>query len=672
MYVGADYYPEHWDRDRWRTDLQLMKEAGFNIIRIAEFSWQNMEPKEGCFEFKWLTDFLDLVVEYDIKVIIGTPTAIVPVWAAKTYPEILALRKDGTREVYGVRKNNCFTSGAYRFLSRRIVSELTRAVGLYSAVIGWQPDNEFGGPECRCGSCQKAFQDYLQEKYETPQELNRVWGLHFWGHSISHWNEIVIPENNDTFNPSQVLDYRKFHSWLNYRFQKEQVDIIHKKSPGRFATHNFMGLFPVLDYYEMAEDLDFISWDNYPNMGNIGAFETRSKMLVTLDMGYRIKESLAADLMRGLKNKNFWIMEQTSGPIGWGIFSKNTWPGELRNIAYQQLAHGCDGQIWFRWRACTAGREQYWHGILGHDGVPGRRYNEVAQTTHEYINLLSELDGSIINSEIGIIFDYNSQWALMAQPGYEGCNYQDSVMRYYEPLYKLGLNVDIVNPDFDFSLYKIIIAPHLHVLPIELANKIDIFVASGGIFLTDCRTGVKNESNLCYEKILPGLLNNLLGIEISEYESLENMFEYSLEPNGIIPGKYTATMYADWVETKTAESIIKFSTEHMKNYSLLTKNKFGKGYGFYVGSIIKEPIFYEKVVKLLLTTAKIEISDTLPYGIQCRYREKGNNKYLFIINHLNKVVKYNLPQGIDLLTGHSTEGVSEVEPFGISVIKCNL
>ena len=29
MYFGADYYPEHWPRERWETDAKLMQEAGF-------------------------------------------------------------------------------------------------------------------------------------------------------------------------------------------------------------------------------------------------------------------------------------------------------------------------------------------------------------------------------------------------------------------------------------------------------------------------------------------------------------------------------------------------------------------------------------------------------------------------------------------------------------------
>ena len=84
-----------------------------------------------------------------------------------------------------------------------------------------------------------------------------------------------------------------------------------------------------------------MSWDNYAVGGAPGV---------------RWWASMAVDLMRGVKGRNFWIMEQTAGPSGWGTFGRNPRPGEIRSIAYQQLARGADGQVWFRWRTCTAGR----------------------------------------------------------------------------------------------------------------------------------------------------------------------------------------------------------------------------------------------------------------------------------------------------------------------------
>ena len=74
MYIGADYYPEHWDTSRWETDARLMKRAGFNVTRLAEFAWVMMEPAEGQFEFGWLDDALTVLRKHGISAILCTPT----------------------------------------------------------------------------------------------------------------------------------------------------------------------------------------------------------------------------------------------------------------------------------------------------------------------------------------------------------------------------------------------------------------------------------------------------------------------------------------------------------------------------------------------------------------------------------------------------------------------
>ena len=33
IHFGVDYYPEHWPRERWETDAQLMKEMGIQVVR---------------------------------------------------------------------------------------------------------------------------------------------------------------------------------------------------------------------------------------------------------------------------------------------------------------------------------------------------------------------------------------------------------------------------------------------------------------------------------------------------------------------------------------------------------------------------------------------------------------------------------------------------------------
>ena len=54
LHIGAAYYPEHWTEECWAEDIRLMREAGFSVVRLAEFAWSSMEPAEGQFNFDLL------------------------------------------------------------------------------------------------------------------------------------------------------------------------------------------------------------------------------------------------------------------------------------------------------------------------------------------------------------------------------------------------------------------------------------------------------------------------------------------------------------------------------------------------------------------------------------------------------------------------------------------
>ncbi len=664
IYVGADYYPEHWPKERWARDAELMQEAGFNVVRLAEFGWVLMEPEEGRFDFDWLDEAIETLAARGVKVILGTPTAVMPAWLARTYPETLAMKGDGTRVVWGGRKNNCFSSGTYRLLSERITRAMAEHYKDHPNVIGWQTDNEFGGTDCRCDRCRARFQDWLRRKYGTLDELNRAWGTHFWGLKVQAWGEITIPDSREgewaISNPSASLDWMRYTSWLNVEFQADQLRIIRDLCPEhQFVTHNFMGLFQDMDYYELAKDLDFVSWDNYPVFAN---WEKP---------GISYGASFAADLMRGLKRKNFWIMEQSAGPLGWETFSRNPRPGEIRKIAYQQLAHGADAQIWFRWRTCTAGREQYWHGLLGHDGKPGRRYQEAARVAKEYAGLADLLAGTTVKSDVAVVYDYDSLWALRFQPGFRGNSFQGAVGRYQRALFRAGVNVDMVRPGSDLSGYKLVLTPALHVLPDDLAEQLVAYVEAGGVLLADARTGVKDETNLVHARTLPGLLAPALGIEIQEYESLGDI-EYAVQGRDPIAGAYTATRYTDWATPDGAEVIAGYGTWPVSEFAAVTRHAHGRGHGWYVGTVMKEEAFYDRLVGSLLADAGVGAVVDPPDGVEVSVREGEGRKLLFVINHTEETRTVSVPAGKERLLGGGTTGETlDLEAYGVAVIRLN-
>ncbi len=666
MYFGTAWYPEHISSDRWDSDAALMERAGFNVARLAEFAWAFMEPEEGTFRLGWLEEAIATAARHGIKVILGTPTASMPAWVARKHSECLAVDRTGRRFTWGVRRNNCPSSPVYRQLSASVTRAMAKRFGSSSDVIGWQTDNELGAPFCYCASCLSSFHEWLKARYSAVAELNRAWGTHFWGHSFGCWEEIPFPDDLAAQNPGLCLDFRRHHSWLTTRFQAEQVRILRELCRNHFVTHNLMGLYSEIDYADLARDLDFVSWDNYP---------------VQFAPEIRYDAAAAADIMRGLKKRSFWVMEQTAGARGWGTMGRNPRPGEIRQIAYQQLAHGADSQLLFGWRTATAGREQYWHGLLGHDSKPGRRYEEAAQTARELRRISPELEGTTVRADVAMIYDYESLWAFEIQPSYTpretgelsgASNYQNAVRRYHRALFRAGAAVDMIRATDDFSRYKVVVAPHLFILSDTAAKGLSEFVRTGGVLVSDCRTAVKDESGLCHARTLPGLLSEALGISIDEYEALDQTMKYALACKAPFSTEksYTGISFSDWVIPAGAEVLAGYREWHANRYAAVTRNRFGSGLGYYVGTIVEQESFYDELMSEVLDRAGVVPVVKPPHGVEAMTREDDGKRILFLINHAELPRTLEVPAGKrELISGKVTDEKATLDPFGVMVIR---
>ena len=115
---GAAYYDEYMPCERLREDIQMMKKAGINTVRIAESTWSTCEPQEGVFDFLHVEKVMDAMEEAGIHVIIGTPTYAIPTWMVKSHPDVLAETVNG-RGIYGSRQIMDITHPVFRFYAER-------------------------------------------------------------------------------------------------------------------------------------------------------------------------------------------------------------------------------------------------------------------------------------------------------------------------------------------------------------------------------------------------------------------------------------------------------------------------------------------------------------------------------------------------------------------------
>ena len=621
---GVDYYPEHWPRERWATDAKMMREMGIEVVRMGEFSWAMFEPGEGRFDFSVLDEAIGLLAAQGIDVILGTPTAAPPAWIIEKNPEIQPTDWRGQQRFFGGRHHDCQSNPVYREHIRRYVTAFAAHFADNPAVVGWQVDNELGnshGDLCYCESCEKRFRVWLKEKYGTIGELNRAWGTAFWSQDYPDFEHIRSPKITAAWgqNPSHDLDWRRFSSDLVCEFHQLQADILRAAAPGKFITHNLMGFSSKPSYYALGEQLDFASHDQYPG-GHVHARHDE----------YRADWHAAElDFIRAVKQKPFWIMEQQSGITGWEVLGRTPRPGQLGLWAMQCVAHGADTIVFFRWRSCPMGTEQYWHGLLPHSGQPGRYFREVEAFMKQYAPLLREMQGALPQAEVAILRSYEQEYAFQIQPHHPQHRYTQHLMTYYKALHRANVPVDFVGEHHDWSGYKVLIAPLQFLMTPSLSEKLHAFVENGGQLVLTWRTGVKDESNLCHTDMpVPCLVDDLCGLQLAEYDCLRDTDGAVLWEGE----RLACSQWCDVVEVTTARPVAVYGHEFYAGTPAITCNEFGAGKCWYVGTTLSDALADRMVAALLASADIAPLMDT-PHGVEAVRRVKGGKTWLFLLNH---------------------------------------
>jgi beta-galactosidase len=579
-----------------------------------------MEPQEGHFDFAWLDRALTVLNAHGIRAVLGTPTASPPAWLYEKYPDIAVMDAQGVRYRYGSRRNYCLHNPDFIAATARIVTAMAEHFKDHPGVIGWQIDNEVGGPKCYDPLSRAAFQAWCQRKYHTLDALNAAWGTIFWGHTYHAWREIPLPWNTlySTSNPSLALDFDRFWSNSTHAYVDVQTAILRKIAPHQAITHNEMGMYSEVDYYDLNRSLDFVAWDNYP-MGQE-------------DYSHYARQGLAHDLMRGSKdNQNYMIMEQEGGLPGWATFhGRQAAPALYRVWAYQSVAHGADGICYFRWRTSRYGTEQYWQGILDQDSYRNSRYFVVAQTGKELGQLTPLLQGSKVVSPVALLVSPDSRWALQIQPGVEDFQYERQLHDYYDAFRRAGVSVDVAFPPSDLSNYRLVVAPALYVTDAALANKLTAFVKNGGTLILTFRSGVKDEHNAVTELTLPGPFAEIAGVAIHEFDP-----QISEEQEIVGPGEssFPARTWSDILDPSTAKVLATYGKGYYSGKPAVTENHAGKGWVYYVGTESKSPFFYDRLISLAAQKSQVALNARIPTGVEVAVRQKAGRKIIFVLNY---------------------------------------
>lgn len=634
MYLGVDYYPEHWDIPMMDEDMARIRKMGANMIRIGEFAWHLMEREEGQYDFSFFDGVIEKAKTYGLKVMFGTPTATFPAWLAKKHPSILSEDAWGHKRVFGGRRQYCYNSRIYQEYTRRIVEKLVGHYREEEAIVAWQIDNELGhegSDMCYCGQCHRDFQDFLKAKYQDIHRLNETYGTIFWGQTYNDFDEIPMPQPTiTTHNPALCLDWARFRSYAINRYGQLQIDWVRRyKGAHQQITHNFFGGFfeKAYDQNVMAAALDFASYDNYPVWGGLREPLKPAHIAMT------------HDYIRGLKNKNYWIVEELMGAQGHDVIGYLPRPNQAKMWAYQAMAHGCENMLFFRWRGMTRGAEQFCLGIIDQNNEEGRKYREVQSFMQDVIRYKAVIESEIV-PEIAVLYDYDNIWSWHYQPQSSQFNFTDELVRLYTPFYQLNAQLDVISVQKDFSRYKVLLVPVLQIIDEPLARRFEAFVRQGGIIVFSFRAGIKDRNNnIHFQNTFPSHIRGITGIRIEESESLQAGQIAEIKGVDAYAGHGGfCTVWRDLIVPQGAKTLYRYGDHFYRERACVTKNQYGPGTVYYIGGGVDNHILYN-IAKEIVVGQRIPHVES-PEGLEVYRRVVNQEVWWFINNHTEREILF--------------------------------
>ncbi|HLN77632.1 MAG TPA: beta-galactosidase [Nocardioidaceae bacterium] len=650
---GGDYNPEQWPTSVQIEDVELMQEAGVDLVTLGVFSWALLEPSEGTFTFDWLDEVMERLHAGGIRVDLATATASPPPWLAARHPETLPVTADGRTLWPGGRQAFCPSSPVYRERAQALCRAMAERYGSHDALALWHVGNELGGHNalCYCDVSAAAFRVWLEKRYGDIDRLNDAWGTAFWSQHYASFEEVLPPRSAPTFpNPTQQLDFRRFSSdELLANFVAER-DILHELSPGVPVTTNFMVMQHVreMDYWAWAREVDVVSNDHY---------------LTAADPDGHIELAFSADLTRGLAGGRPWLlMEHSTSAVNWQPRNVAKRPGEMRRTSLQHVARGADAVLFFQWRASRAGAEKFHSGLVPHAGTDTRLWREVVELSRT-LDQIEEVAGSGARNRVAMLFDWECWWAteLDSHPT-QDLTYLDRAHAFYRALWERGVGVDFVHPEQDLAGYDLVVVPTLYAVTDLAAERVRTAVEAGATALVTYFSGIVDENDHIRLGGYPGAFRDLLGISVEEFAPLREGDRVRLSDGT------SADLWTEHVHLRGAESLATYVDGPLPGVPALTRHRHGAGTAWYSACRLDGAGTAALVDRLLKTAGVAPAPATLP-GVEVVRRSAADGRsWLFVINHTAATATVEV-RGHDLVSDRPVQGLLELPAGDVAVVR---
>lgn len=673
LLYGAAYYDEYMPYDRLDKDVEMMKKAGINTVRIAESTWSTCEPQAGEFDFSHVKRVMDAMEEAGINVIIGTPTYAVPTWMVKAHPDVLAETVKG-RGIYGARQIMDITHPVYLFYAERVIRELMKCTAHRKCVIGFQLDNETKYYGTAGKNVQEQFVKYIREKFHDDLDaMNYEFGLDYWSNRINAWED--FPDVRGTINGSLGAEFEKFQRTLVDKFLGWQADIVNEyRREDQFVTHNLdfewrgysYGIQPYVNHLHASQCLTIAGTDIYhPTQDDLTGVEI----------------AFGGDLIRSLKQDNYLVIEtEAQGFPGWTPYK-----GQLRLQAYSHLASGANSVMYWHWHSIHNACETYWKGILSHDFQENATYREACIIGNEFARLGKHLVNLKKKNEVAVLVSNEALTALNwfriqeQAPGADAKSiYYNDVMRWmYDTLYHMNIECDFIWPESEnLDQYKAIVVPALYAAPDELLIRLNQYVENGGTLIASFKTAFANENVKVSHEVQPHILSNCFGVHYDQFTFPKNVGL----TGEVIPEKTdqkgnahpAANVFMELLVSEGAEVLASYEHYNWKDYAAITRNHYGKGQAVYIGCMTDEETL-KSVYKAVLPEAGVEIPEYhYPIIVRKGLNDLGKTVCYFLnYSGMELEMPYDYKNGIELLENTAVENGTALQmpAWGVKIVE---
>lgn len=651
LYVGTNYHPHDWEPKRWQEDIALMKQAGFVVARLGHLCWDSYEPEDGIYTFEWFDKVMDTFHEANMKVILDVSVRPAPIWVHKLCPGCDIYSKSGVRMAPLRRYMEDVDDPDYQHYALRFAEVIVKRYKDHPVMLGFGLCNEQGDGFVSYGEAARIrFQKWLKKRYKTIELLNIKWNTKRWSRRLLSFEDIELPENELAKGaPEAYLDMRRFYGDGVLEFMKKLAKVVEREAPGMMHSSNHVAEHDQLGFDYLKGYEEFVDHPGFGFYPHLDPTDENTLVHVLMYLQHRLGEL----------GKPMWCLEFQTGDFGCYAGA----PGVVRMYALLCLIYRSQMVLAWTWRSMLGGEEQFYFGLLDHDGTCGCKYDEFARIASDYKKLEQYSLPYLPEPEVAIAYCYENIAIYDYAANHYRKPYKQQIVDTMKTFYYRNLNTNIIDLRNIKLKYKLIIIPGHAIMSEAMAANLTAFVQKGGIVIMTGYSAKVNEYNTVFDTPQPGLLDDVFGIRSAGFERVSiNAADKSVKCV-IISSMEGATVSCEasyWEKLELTTAKVYATYVQCQYECAVAVNQYGKGYAYYVASETNTSLLGWLYDRLAARHGFEEKIDT-PKGVV--YRKISSKEHLYV-NTTGKVQKISVnKQGKGVLGNNTVSETLILEPY---------